>query len=213
MTTMEPSLAAPPTATPAPAAFAASAPASPAPTSPGPAETAPASPAPAETAPGEAAETRRRGVAFWIRRYLPAEVAGTVAMVIAGLLATVWTDAAPLIAVAALVGEILGFYAVLAVTIFLEQARVARSRRHAAARTLGLLVAEFGAAELLDTFLVRPAALMLGVWLIPDPLWGMLAGKVAADIVFYAIAAGAFTITIKAGLRDGRRARTPEVAP
>jgi hypothetical protein len=49
---------------------------------------------------------------------------------------------------------------------------------------------------------------MLGVWLIPDPLWGVLAGKVAADIVFYAIAAGAFTVTAKAGLRDGRR-RTP----
>ena len=72
-------------------------------------------------------------------------------------------------------------------------------------RAIALLAAEFGAAELLDTFLVRPAALMLGVWLVPDPLWGMLAGKVAADIVFYAVAAGAFTVTAKTGLRDGRR--------
>ena len=146
----------------------------------------------------------RRGVVFWIVRYLPAEIAGTAAMVVGGLLATLWTDAAPVIAVAALTGEVIGFYAVLAVTIYIEQTPVSTTRRRAVGRTFGLLVAEFGAAELLDTFLVRPAALMLGVWLIPDPLWGMLAGKVAADIVFYALAAGAFTVTARTGLRDGR---------
>ncbi len=151
------------------------------------------------------AASERRGFVFWIVRYLPAEVAGTAAMVFGGLLATVWTDAAPLIALAALLGEIIGFYAVLAATIFIEQVQVAATRRRAAARTLVLLVAEFGAAELLDTFLIRPAALMLGVWLIPDPLWGVLAGKVAADVVFYAVAAGAFTVTAKTGLRDGSR--------
>ncbi|WP_109211410.1 MULTISPECIES: hypothetical protein [Microbacterium] len=171
--------------------------------------TAPADPASGDEAPA----TRRRGVVFWIIRYLPAEVAGTAAMLIAGLLAALWTDAPPLIALAALVGEIVGFYAVLAVTVYLEQSRVTRSRRRAAARTLGLLVAEFGAAELLDTFLIRPATLMLGVWLIPDALLGMLVGKIAADIVFYAIAAGSFTVTAKTGLRDGRRARQREVTP
>ena len=51
---------------------------------------------------------------------------------------------------------------------------------------------------------------MLGVWLLPDPMWGLLAGKVIADVIFYAIAAGAFTITAKTGLRDGRRSREQE---
>jgi hypothetical protein len=128
-------------------------------------------------------------------------------MVFGGLLAAMWTDAAPLIALAALGGEILGFYLVLAVTIYSEQARVSATRRRAVARTAMLLLAEFGAAELLDTFVIRPAALLLGVWLIPDPLWGMLAGKIAADVVFYSIAAGAFTVTARSGLRDGRPAR------
>jgi hypothetical protein len=150
---------------------------------------------------------RRRGFVFWIARYLPAEVAGTAAMVFGGLLATVWTTATPLIALAALVGEIVGFYAILAVTIYLEQVPVTATRRRALGRTGVLLIAEFGAAELLDTFLVRPAALMLGLWLVPDPVWGMLLGKVAADVVFYAVAAGAFTITARTGLRDGRRTR------
>ncbi|MBD3940376.1 hypothetical protein IF188_01515 [Microbacterium sp. NEAU-LLC] len=165
--------------------------------------------APAHTTDEQAAP-RRRGLVFWIVRYLPAELVGTAAMVIAGLVVTTWTDAPALVALAALVGEIIGFYAVLAITIYLEQSQVAATRRRAIARTAMLLVAEFGAAELLDTLLVRPAALMLGVWLIPDPVWGMLAGKIAADIIFYAIAAGAFTLTARAGLRDGSRRRTTD---
>jgi hypothetical protein len=155
-----------------------------------------------------AAETespRRRGVAFWIVRYLPAEIVGTAAMVLAGIAVTAWTHNPALVAIAALVGEIIGFYTVLAITIYVEQVQISPRWRTAMARTFLLLIAEFGVAELLDTLLIRPAALMLGVWLIPDPVWGILAGKVLADIVFYAIAAGAFTITVKAGLRDGRR--------
>ncbi len=166
---------------------------------------------PVTAAEGEAADAvaPRRGPVFWIVRYLPAEVSGTAAMVAAGMVAAVWTDVPALIAVVALIAEIVGFYLVLAFVIYVEQARVTPSRRRAVGRTLVLLVAEFGTAELLDTLVVRPAALMLGVWLVPDPVWGMLAGKVAADIVFYAVAAGAFTITAKTGLRGPRRAPKP----
>ncbi|SDG75924.1 hypothetical protein [Microbacterium pygmaeum] len=149
---------------------------------------------------------RRRGIVFWIVRYLPAEIVGTAAMILAGLTVTIWTDSSALIAIAALLGETVGFYVVLAITIYAEQAPISSNWRRAAGRTFLLLVAEFGAAELLDTLLIRPAALMVGVWLLPDPLWGLLAGKVFADIIFYAIAAGAFTITAKTGLRDRRSA-------
>ncbi len=158
-----------------------------------------------ELTPAADATPRRRGIVFWLVRYLPAEIVGTAAMVIAGLVVTIWTDNAAVIALAALVGEIIGFYTVLAITIYAEQVQVAQTIRAAVGRTGLLLVAEFGIAEVLDTLLIRPAALMLGVWLLPDPLWGLLAGKIVADVVFYAIAAGAFTVTDKAGLRDGRR--------
>jgi hypothetical protein len=153
---------------------------------------------------------RRRGIVFWVVRYLPAEIVGTAAMVMAGLAVTIWTDAPALIAIAALIGESVGFYAVLAITIYAEQSAVAPTWRRAVVRTFMLLIAEFGPAELVDTLLIRPAALTLGVWLIPDAMWGLLAGKVFADVVFYAIAAGAFTITAKTGLRDGRRSREQE---
>ncbi len=150
---------------------------------------------------------RRRGLAFWIARYLPAEIVGTAAMILAGFGITAWTTNPVAIAAAALVGEIIGFYAVLAVTIYTEQSHVAVGWRRAIGRTGLLLVAEFGPAELLDTLLIRPAAMLLGVWLLPDPILGLVAGKVVADVVFYALAAGAFTATDKAGLRDRRWGR------
>jgi len=164
----------------------------------------------ASGAPTEAVETgrRRRRLLFWIFRYLPAEVAGTAAMIAAGLLVTFWTTAPLAIALAAVVGESLGFYLVLAVTIYGEQAPqtigAPHGRRWAVRRTLLLLLAEFGPAELLDSLLIRPAALFLGVLILADPVWGMLAGKIVADLVFYAFAAGAFTFTDRAGLRVAR---------
>ncbi|WP_137843046.1 hypothetical protein [Microbacterium sp. 2FI] len=163
---------------------------------------------PAPQAPTEAPSTekQRRGIVFWIVRYLPAEIVGTAAMVIAGIAVTAWTDNAALIAVAALLGEIVGFYVVLSITIYAEQAHVAASWRAAVGRTAMLLIAEFGVAELLDTLLIRPLALMLGVWLLGDPMWGLLAGKVVADVIFYAVAAGAFTVTARTGIRGARRA-------
>lgn len=160
----------------------------------------------AESATDAAAPARRRGLTFWITRYLPAEIVGTAAMVMAGSAATLWTDNPALIALAALAGELVGFYVVLAFTILLEQTPIARTRRAALGRTGMLLAAEFGVAELLDTLIIRPAALLVGVWLFADPLWGVLAGKIFADVVFYAISAGAFTITAETGLRDGSRA-------
>jgi hypothetical protein len=143
----------------------------------------------------------RRGFAFWVVRYLPAEIAGAAAMIVAGLGITFWTDHPAAIAIAALIGEIIGFYAVLAISVGLEQSRQGASGRALFTTTFLLLVAEFGAAEILDTLLIRPAALVIGVVLLQDPVWGLLAGKVVADVIFYAVAAGAFTITDRVGLR------------
>ena len=118
---------------------------------------------------------------------------------------TVWTDNAALIALAALVGEIVGFYAVLAVTIYAEQAQCPRrvARRHRTHRTAARgRVRRRRAARHAPDPPGRADARRVAA---ARPAVGLLAGKVAADIVFYAIAAGAFTVTDKTGLRDGRR--------
>jgi hypothetical protein len=47
------------------------------------------------------------------------------------------------------------------------------------------LAIEFGPAELLDSLLMRPIALTIGLTVMDSPILGALLGKLAADIVFY----------------------------
>lgn len=156
--------------------------------------------APAVTPP-TITTTPRRGIRFWIRRYLLAEIVGTATLLLLGLLILEWITHPVAVAVAAIIGESLGFYAVLATIVVLEQRRLGRRGFRALTLTVVLLVAEFGAAELVDSLVVRPAAISLCVWLIPDPFWGLLAGKILADGVFYAMAATSFVLTTKTRLR------------
>ncbi|GAA0495760.1 hypothetical protein [Microbacterium aurantiacum] len=145
--------------------------------------------------------SRRIGIRFWLRRYLPAEIAGTAALVLAGL-AVAETSAHPVVVTAAaVIGENLGFYGVLAVVVLVEQRRRGRKGARAIAAIVVLLAAEFGAAELLDSLLVRPGAIAVALWLVPEPFWALLVGKVAADLVFYAIAAVGYIMTTKTHLR------------
>lgn len=124
---------------------------------------------------------------FWVCRYLPAEVAGTAALILAGVAATIWTSSPILIALAALVGECLGFYGMLAVTLRLDAANAPAEVGRL--RPTRLFADEFGAVEIVDTLVIRPLALLIGVLLVGEPVWGLLAGKIAADIVFYTLSA------------------------
>jgi hypothetical protein len=81
--------------------------------------------------------------------------------------------------------------------------RVARAFR----RSAGLLAAEFGVAEIADTFFLRPALMMVGVVLIGDAVWGLLAGKLVADVMFYVISGACFRITERTGIRMPRLRR------
>ena len=119
---------------------------------------------------------------IWLRRYLPAEAISVLAILVAsttilGLTGNIW--------LAALVGawaEFLAYYG-----LFIARALWASKRvtPRAVLTTLRNLVLEFGPAELLDSLLVRPAALALALALVPHPALATLVGKLAADIVFY----------------------------
>ena len=150
---------------------------------------------------------RRAGarVLFWMRRYGPAELACLVTMLIASVIASRLTDSPPLLAAAAIIGATVGFYGVLVTSVMREQlalipeqpGRVTRALR----RSVGLLAAEFGVAEVADTFFLRPALMMVGVVLIGDAVGGLLAGKLVADVLFYVISGACFRITERTGIR------------
>lgn len=125
----------------------------------------------------------------WIRRYGPSEVFGTVAAVgVAGIVkqATGSTVAAAYLGT---IAEIVVFYGIMFLRESIREAHQAgrRGRTYGNADLLALLRnlgLEFGVAELLDTGLVRPLCIGLGLQFIGGTL-GALAGKLIADLVFY----------------------------
>lgn len=142
---------------------------------------------------------------FWVKRYGPAELACLATMLAASALAAGVTDSPPLLAIAAIAGATVGFYGVLLTTVLREQLRLLRGIPHrfrrAALRSFPLLFAEFGVAELLDTFFLRPALMIAGVAIIGDAVLGLLAGKVVADVLFYVISGMCFRVTERTGIR------------
>lgn len=164
-------------------------------------------------------------VVGWLRRYLPAEVTGTVAALLVITLARHWDLNAVAIALIGVWGEVAGFYGAIIVQDWLadrrqqrqflwpnQQIRKVRSdwltlcgnwltSVRQTIRFLGQLLRnlllEFGPAELLDSFILRPALLTLAMQLIADLPLALVTGKVAADLLFYTVTIGSVELRRK----------------
>ncbi|HEU5486150.1 MAG TPA: type III PLP-dependent enzyme, partial [Microlunatus sp.] len=107
-------------------------------------------------------------------------------------------------AYASALGEGIGFYAGYLVTRYLRE-DIAGPRRRRWAVILAAAVVEFGPAEILDTVLVRPAAMFIGAWTTGNVVAGVLIGKVVADLVFYGLAITSYEMLVRRFLRRFRR--------
>jgi hypothetical protein len=125
----------------------------------------------------------------WLRRYGPAELFGIGTALLAAKLASVAGAPLVVVAYAGAVGENVGFYG----TIIARQVADDRRQAHTDGeryrgmhlwRTARELLLEFGPAELLDSFLLRPLAMGIGVRLLGETT-GIIVGKLAADVSFY----------------------------
>jgi ornithine decarboxylase len=156
--------------------------------------------------------SRERRVGFWIRRYLPSEVAGTATALLAAGLAYGASGSLLVAAIAGTIGENLGFYGVAGARNFAEQWRLssgdaAQRRRSSLARTAWLSAVEFGPAELVDTLVVRPLLLWIAPLVIGVPLAGWVIGKVGADLVLYGVAGVGYVV----GRRWDEARRSPSI--
>jgi len=139
----------------------------------------------APAAPG----VRRGRLRDWIARYGFAELAGIACAFVGAALVRRLTGSAVAAAYGAAWGESLGYASVIVARDFLTESRAAREaeQRFGARQASGLvggLLAEFGPAALLDTFITRPLVMGLGIrWLGLGP--GIVVGKAAADVLFY----------------------------
>jgi hypothetical protein len=116
---------------------------------------------------------------IWVQRYLLAEVVSTLCAFLAASIVYALSRQAVAGALAYTVAGSSSFYAVMV-------ARELRGGLRDLPRVVGALLLEFGPAEALDTLLLRPGLLYVGVTFAPNPELGVVLGKLAADFCFYA---------------------------
>jgi hypothetical protein len=135
----------------------------------------------------------RERVRDWRRRYLLAEILGTLAALTAGTAAYARTGSLATAALAASFGETAGFYLGIAVRIapgVLRRHQEVRGARRVLL-TLRAAVAEasdYAVAEAMDTLLIRPGLIFVASsWTGAGLVASMLAGKLLADVAFYSV--------------------------
>lgn len=151
----------------------------------------------------------------WLIRYGPSEVLGTIAAVgIAGMVNNL-TGSSIAAAYAGTMAENVLFYGVMFLRETIRGAHDAgaRGRPYGNAdliRVMHGLLLEFGAAEALDSLLLRPALMALGIRFLGGHL-GALAGKLLSDLAFYGPVLTVYEWRLARGeavRQDDRRRRT-----
>jgi len=125
----------------------------------------------------------------YLKRYGLAEIAGAVCVLLISSLTYYFTRNKIIAAYAGTIGENIGFYGVI---ILRDTIDAKRKAAHWSGKeiwqVLKNILIEFGIAEALDTFLMRPLMLYLFTSLFTNYQIGALAGVVVADILFYSLA-------------------------
>jgi hypothetical protein len=117
----------------------------------------------------------------WGWRYIPAEISGTLTALLAALIVTFLTNNPILTAFAGTWGENIGFYGI----ILIREFKTKKNNSIPLRKTLRNLIIEFGPAEVLDSFVLRPFFMFIFPTIIGNLVIGIIIGKFAADATFY----------------------------
>ena len=150
----------------------------------------------------------RHHLARWLARYGVAEIVGTCTALAGAWTVRALTGNLVLAAYGGALGENAGYYGCIACRDLLAARRVAvATGARLGPRHVGVvgreMAIEFGAAEVLDSLVVRPLMMGLGMRAIGGA-GGVLAGKLAADVIFYLV-----VIPIHEARRQSRHAMPP----
>ena len=134
----------------------------------------------------------------FVRRYLPAFVAANIGSLAGGLLAHYLFGNIVVTVLAATWGENLGYYGHLLVADLKERRKkdghVTPSGIYKVVRNLTI---EFGLAEVLDSFVIRPICIFIALQQIENPVLGILIGRTIADVFFHTVAGFMYTLRKK----------------
>jgi hypothetical protein len=142
----------------------------------------------------------------WLQRYAPMEVAGSISAVVIGVMTWMLTRHMSAAVWSASIAEGIGYYGYAGV-------RESRRQSHRnLVKVVGTLLLEFGPGELIDSLLVRPAAMYLAFAVTHQVLTGILVGKVLADIAFYAVTISCYELRKRhSSSRRPNLERTPAI--
>jgi hypothetical protein len=120
------------------------------------------------------------------KRYLPAEIFSLLCALAACLLTASFTLEIKWLALAGTWGENVGFYGcILWRDIKADPLAKTQPIHTMLLRHLRNMTLEFGVAEALDSFLIRPATMYVCLNLLPNTALAVLASKLIADLFFY----------------------------
>jgi hypothetical protein len=116
-------------------------------------------------------------------RYLPAELACLPFAVVGGWAGSALADNVAAAAIGATWAEMVGYYLVIVVRDLRANAEFGLVR--GGFITARNIVLEFGPASLLDTLIIRPAALFAAMTLFSNLIVGIIVGELIANVLFY----------------------------
>lgn len=126
----------------------------------------------------------------WLKRFLLAELIGTITAVVASYISFLSIHNEIVAAYAGSIGETVGFYATIYRHDMLVKNRKLKetNERPSLADYLHIakdMVFDFGAAEMVDSLLLRPFFMYIFPRWLNNHTAGIVAGKLASDICFY----------------------------
>jgi hypothetical protein len=134
----------------------------------------------------------------WVRRYLPCEIAGTVAELGGAAVAYLATGSLAAAAITATIGASAGYYAAAYSSALRWSYRDHHQLRWPVRALVSNLIAlrsvavEFGPAELIDSVAIRPFAFYAGPLIFDNTIGGWIFGKLVSDLAFYLCAIFAY---------------------
>ncbi len=136
----------------------------------------------------------------WLRRYLPAEIVGTLAAIGAATVAHAFYSNLVLVAYIAAIGEAIGFYTTIFIRSLLAENKkqVSEKKYFSFSNFLKIFlntIIEFGPAGILDGLFLRPFFMYLFPTLLNNFSLGILAGKIVGDFTFYAVVIFSYELT------------------
>lgn len=144
----------------------------------------------------------RGKIKIWLIRYLPAEAVAVIFALSFGLVLNTAFNNHLITALGAAWGDNIGYYG----TITFRDLRK-KWQEHKKINfllflhTLKNIFFEFGPSELLDSLLVRPFTMYVFPILLQNIGFGLVVGKVTADIIFYIPTITAYELRTKFGKR------------